>query len=123
MKETDTQRDAHTDPRYEQVREAFAKLETQDKAAFVLEATFDTFGQALRDVGQTVGDAVEKMGKEDFFDDLFRRRPETTPGAAEAASGSGPAEPPSSASRPSGTRKTGPASRSTPPDEGTPPVA
>ncbi|MDX1421176.1 MAG: hypothetical protein R3181_14520 [Rubricoccaceae bacterium] len=83
MKETETK----TDPRYEHVREAFARLETQDKAAFVLEATFDTMGQALRDVGQSVGDTLEMMGREDFFSDLFRRRAAEadTPNAAPKA--------------------------------------
>ena len=100
MKETETK----TDPRYEHVREAFSRLETQDKAAFVLEATFDTVGQALRDVGQQVGDALEKVGKEDFFDDLFGRRA----AEPEAPPSPGPAEPPTSGARTTGTRKTTP---------------
>ena len=86
--------DPHADPRYAQVREAFARLQTQDKAAFVLEATFDTVGQALHDVGQSVGDAIEALGREDFFDDLFRRR-----GPGGGADGPGAAEPPAGRSR------------------------
>ena len=90
--------DPRTDPRYQQVRDAFAKLETQDKAAFVLEATFDTVGQALRDVGQSVGDVIEKMSSEDFFDDLFRRpaADSETPGAT---------EPPTTGASSSGSRR------------------
>ena len=88
MKESETQ----TDPRYSHVRDAFSKLDTQDKAAFVLEATFDTLGQALHDVGKSVGDAVDRMGREDFFDDFFRR-PMHAPEAP------GAAEPPTSASK------------------------
>jgi len=97
MKETETK----TDPRYAHVREAFSKLEAQDKAAFVLEATFDTLGHALRDVGQQVGDVIEKVGKEDFFDDLFGRRRAAEP---EAPPSPGPAEPPTSGSRRTGTK-------------------
>lgn len=115
MNETETQ----ADPRYEHVREAFAKLETQDKAAFVLEATFDTVGQALRDVGQSVGDVIEKMGKEDFFDDLFRTRART-PGAAEGAAPD--VTPPPTPPRPSGPRRTD-TPPSTPSGENLPPVA
>jgi predicted butyrate kinase (DUF1464 family) len=113
MKETETQAERG----YEQVREAFAKLDTQDKAAFVLEATFDTIGQALHDVGQSVGDAIERLGKEDFFEDLFRKR-ERTPGAAEGAAPEAPPAAPPRSPRRSGT--TPPAASS---DEGLPPVA
>jgi hypothetical protein len=113
MKQTETQ----ADPRYERVREAFAKLDTQDKAAFVLEATFDTVGQALHDAGQAVGDAVERLGKEDFFDDLFGKKP-GTPGAAEAAA---PEAPP--AAPPRSSRRSGATPPSTPSGEDLPPAA
>jgi hypothetical protein len=117
MKETETR----TDPRYAHAREAFARLDTQDKAAFVLEATFDTVGQALRDVGQTVGDALDGLGREDFFDDLFRRRAGDTEKPADAP---GPAAPPTEATRPAAARRAGtkPSSESAS-DEGAPPAA
>ena len=114
MKETETR----TDPRYADAREAFARLDTQDKAAFVLEATFDTVGQALRDVGQGVGDVLEKVGKEDFFDDLFRRAR-----SPEAASAPGPAAPPPSGTRTTGSRKGTTTPGTTSEGGGTPPAA
>ena len=52
---------------YEKAREAFTKLDVQDKAAFVLEATFSTFGEAFRDAGQQFADVMEKVTAEDFF--------------------------------------------------------
>ncbi|HLT47520.1 MAG TPA: hypothetical protein VK002_09860 [Rubricoccaceae bacterium] len=112
--------EAKTDPRYEHVREAFARLDTQDKAAFVLEATFETVGQALRDVGQSVGDVIEKVGREDFFEDLFGRRRAKD---AEAAPSPGAAESPtSSGARTTGSRRTG-KSPGTPGEGETPPAA
>jgi len=52
---------------YEKAREAFTKLDMQDKAAFVLEATFSTFGEAFKDAGQQFADVMEKVSSEDFF--------------------------------------------------------
>ena len=52
---------------YEKAREAFTKLDMQDKAAFVLEATFSTFGEAFKDAGQQFADVMEKASFEDFF--------------------------------------------------------
>lgn len=52
---------------YEKAREAFTKLDMQDKAAFVLEATFSTFGEAFKDAGQTFSEVMDKVASEDFF--------------------------------------------------------
>ena len=52
---------------YEKAREAFTKLDMQDKAAFVLEATFSTFGEAFKDAGQQFADVMEKVTADDFF--------------------------------------------------------
>ncbi len=52
---------------YEKAREAFTKLDMQDKAAFVMEATFSTFGEAFKDAGQQFADVIEKVSSEDFF--------------------------------------------------------
>jgi len=52
---------------YEKAREAFTKLDMQDKAAFVLEATFSTFGEAFKDAGRQFADVIEKVTDEDFF--------------------------------------------------------
>ncbi|HYE96346.1 MAG TPA: hypothetical protein VD962_09060 [Rubricoccaceae bacterium] len=69
---------------YEQAREAFAALDTPDKVAFVLEATFDAVGQALRDTGRAFADAFDKVTSEDFFKG-FQREAEATADAAAAA--------------------------------------
>ncbi len=52
---------------YEKAREAFTKLDMQDKAAFVMEATFSTFGEAFKDAGQQFADVIEKVSSDDFF--------------------------------------------------------
>ena len=63
MSETETKGRAE----YEKTREAFRKLDMQDKAAFVMEATFSTFGEAFKDAGQQFADVIEKVTAEDFF--------------------------------------------------------
>ena len=82
----------HDDPQdraqYDDVRTAFERLKTQDKTAFVLEATFSTIGQALAETGRGLADLFEKAASEDFFSG---RRPggatpppmSPSPGAAE----------------------------------------
>lgn len=46
--------DAREDARkqYAKTRAEFEKLETQDKTAFVVEATFTTLGQAVEETGR-----------------------------------------------------------------------
>lgn len=60
--------DAREDARkqYEKTRSEFKKLETQDKTAFVLEATFATIGQAIEETGRHFADAMERAATFDF---------------------------------------------------------
>lgn len=68
---------------YEKAREAFTELDMQDKAAFVLEATFSTFGEAFKDAGQQFADVIEKVTDEDFFDAFAWQRKEDADSASE----------------------------------------
>lgn len=63
MSETETKGRAA----YEKAREAFTNLEIQDKAAFVVEATLSTFGEAFKDAGRQFAEVIEKVSSEDFF--------------------------------------------------------
>jgi hypothetical protein len=60
--------DAREDARkqYKKTRSEFKKLETQDKTAFVLEATFATIGQAIEETGRHFADAMERAATFDF---------------------------------------------------------
>jgi hypothetical protein len=60
--------DARKDARkqYKKTRSEFEKLETQDKTAFVLEATFATIGQAIEETGRHFADAMERAATFDF---------------------------------------------------------
>ena len=60
--------DARKDARkqYTKTRSEFEKLETQDKTAFVLEATFATIGQAIEETGKHFADAMERAATFDF---------------------------------------------------------
>ena len=59
-------------PPVDDLRRAFDRLATPDKAAFVLEATFDTIGQALAETGRRVSDAVQDLDLESLFRDPMR---------------------------------------------------
>ncbi|NNF57818.1 MAG: hypothetical protein HKN04_06210 [Rhodothermaceae bacterium] len=65
-----TDSDTRTSAQYKKVRDAFAELDTQDKTAFVLEATFSTIGTALNETGQRVAEVFEKVSSEDFWSDF-----------------------------------------------------
>lgn len=60
----DPREDART--QYSKTRAEFEKLGTQDKTAFVLEATFATLGQAIEDTGRQVADALDHIVNFDF---------------------------------------------------------
>ena len=62
-------------PSFDDVRSAFDRLGTSDKAAFVLEATFDTIGQAVAETGRRVADAVSSLDLDGFFRDPMRPAP------------------------------------------------
>lgn len=48
-------------------RAAFDPLSTPDKTAFVLQATFETIGQALAETGRTLSDAIHAMDVDAWF--------------------------------------------------------
>ena len=60
--------DAREDARkqYSKTRAEFEKLGTQDKTAFVLDATFATIGQAIEDTGRQFADILERVANYDF---------------------------------------------------------
>ena len=82
--------DAREDARkqYSKTRDEFEKLGTQDRTAFVLEATFATLGQAIEDTGRQVADVFERVANYDFG-----ARPEAEPPSPN------PARPPSAKRR------------------------
>ena len=100
-------------PPFDDVRAAFERLATPDKAAFVLEATFETIGQALAETGRRVSDAVSSLDLDALFrmDGTHDAPGATPPGAA--ASGAAPR------SRP---RRTPPRSPGVPPTDDAPPA-
>ena len=87
---------------YEKAREAFTKLDMQDKAAFVLEATFSTFGEAFKDAGKQFADVMEKVSSEDFFSGFGP----CTDDAEEAAEEKAKEEKPSNGRKKPGSRST-----------------
>lgn len=90
--------DAREDARkqYAKTRAEFEKLETQDKTAFVVEATFTTLGQAVEETGRQFADVLERVANFDFGS---WREPGSEPDAPN------PAEPPSAAKRAPSPRK------------------
>lgn len=62
-----TKKNSSPGSRFKDLHDAFNNLSTPDKAAFVIEATFDTIGQALQETGRHVSDAFESLEKEDWF--------------------------------------------------------
>ncbi len=59
-------------PPIDDLRRAFERLATPDKAAFVLEATFDTIGQAIAETGRRVSTAVRDLDLDAIFRDPMR---------------------------------------------------
>lgn len=53
--------------RFNDVRDAFKPLSTPDKATFVIEATFNTLGEAIRDAATQFGEAMESFDVEEVF--------------------------------------------------------
>ena len=52
---------------FDDVREAFADLGTSEKAAFVLEATFETIGQALAETGRRAATVLDDLDVDSWF--------------------------------------------------------
>ena len=88
-------------------RAAFDKLDTQEKSAFIFEATFSTIGQALEETGRRVSEVVESFD----LDDLF-----TAPPAHEPPPSKAPPKKKPTARKPSATKaKATPRAKTTPP--------
>jgi hypothetical protein len=85
-----TDSDTRTSAQYKKVRDAFAELDTQDKTAFVLEATFSTIGTALNETGQRVAEVFEKVSSDDFWSDFRAQAEEAAPKAKPTRKKSGP---------------------------------
>ena len=73
-----------TDPKA-RAREAFSDLDTPEKTAFVIEATFSTIGAALRETGERLGSILTDFDPEDFFRAPAHRTAEPPPEAKAAA--------------------------------------
>ncbi len=52
---------------FDDVRDAFADLGTSEKAAFVLEATFETIGQALSETGRRAAAVLDDLDIDSWF--------------------------------------------------------
>ena len=52
---------------FDDVRTAFERLATSEKAAFVFEATFETIGQALGETGRRVSAAIDDLDIDAWF--------------------------------------------------------
>lgn len=78
-------------------RAAFDPLSTPDKTAFVLEATFETLGQALSETGRSISTAIHALDL-----DLWFRAPgePTPPPAAPPPPPAAPTTPPAVPPRP-----------------------
>ena len=50
------------------VRDAFSDLRTGRKAAFVLEATFDTISQALAETGRRAAEVIDDLEIDNWFE-------------------------------------------------------
>ncbi len=88
---------------YFKARAEFEKLETQDKTAFVVEATFATLGQAVEDAGRGLADVLERVASYDFgWGESAWNRPMW--GTDADAGGPNPATPPTSAKRARSTK-------------------
>ena len=61
-------------------RAAFDKLDTNEKSAFVFEATFNTIGQAIEETGRRVADIFASFD----VDDLFTQEETAAPAEPEA---------------------------------------
>ncbi len=88
---------------YSKTRDEFEKLETQDKTAFVVEATFATIGQAVEDAGRQFADVLERVANYDFD---WWDRPSWGSDVASEADEPNPAEPPTAKKRAKRRKKT-----------------
>lgn len=54
-----------TRSRLNDVRDAFTSLSTPDKALFLIEGSFSTLGEAIRDAAEQVSDVLESLDVDD----------------------------------------------------------
>ena len=97
---------------FDDVRAAFERLGTSEKAAFVFEATFGTIGQALEETGRRVGAAIDDLDIDAWF-----RTPPRAPWPPRPARPPAPPEPPTSPMPPEGPLGTPPVDDLPIPDE------
>lgn len=57
-----------TGSRLNDARDAFRSLSTPDKAMFLIEASFNTLGEAIRDAAEQVSDVLESLDADDIFE-------------------------------------------------------
>lgn len=97
---------------FDSVRDAFAGLGTSEKAAFVLEATFETLSQALAETGRRAAMVLDDLDIDSWFQSSGSwdvGAPPPPPEADPPAS-----KPETKAAAPKRTAKKKPASKSTP---------
>ena len=82
---------------FENVREAFNTLGTSEKAAFVLEATFETLGQALSETGRRAATVLDDLDIDSWFQ---HRAPEDVGAPPPPPPAPPPPAPPSPAAAP-----------------------
>ena len=78
-----------TDPT-DRARAAFDDLDTPEKTAFVIEATFSTIGAALRETGQRLADVITEFDPDSFFRDATAPAPEAEPVVPKPGKKTGP---------------------------------
>lgn len=87
---------------FDDVRSAFDGLDTSEKAAFVLEATFNTLGQALNETGRRVAKTIDDMNIDDWFRPMAADPKADPASPGFAAPPPPPPVPPPPAGKPSG---------------------
>lgn len=63
----------YDDAKREAAREAFSSLDTTQKTAFVIEATFRTIGQAIEETGQHLASVLQHFDVETLFSEPEHR--------------------------------------------------
>lgn len=91
---------------FDDVREAFSGLGTSEKAAFVLEATFETIGQALAETGRRAATVLDDLDIDSWFTAEDFDAPPPPPAAPPPPSG--PPPPKKTAGKPKASRPKAP---------------
>ena len=69
---------------YRRTRDAFDRMNVEEQASFLVEATASMLARGVEEVGRTLADGL---------DDLFRARGKTSSSSEKGKKGPGPAEP------------------------------